>query len=489
MRRYAALFAVLLAACSASAPAPSPALVPGGLGGIAAGTTTWAYAGTLLLPLDPNSYSNVVLDAKPLSDGGWIVLRGVAPRRGICDPLSYGCFIRRTTGQLLKLDASGTVVAQEHGAEPFGLLHVTVFESAGVVVGEGQQVRNGTLHAFHLDALDGIASELTTCVAVGPSCFSYRVDYQTGRTPLEERDPKDLHVTRTYPQIAMDGLYSAPAIFPASNLLAWRPTTESAPFIHVAALDASRSIAIPWLARLEAACDVWRVGDDRAFVLFGPPACRGDTGWHWELVEVSSGRAVRVFGPDDTFSGNTRDAAVLAATGVVVDPRDGTDGPTLPGGPLTIDWVRGVAVVALPDGGAAVFRRQTTPSAARNLSFRTVGSSTCADLDFPRLMRAIAGAIACPALAALAGPSRLLVATGRAAYSPSAFTVERVVVDPATHIIDVLYTGQERRTTITDPSPAAVIELSDPPAGEWLVRLGSQDADRYGWRGFVVRFP
>ena len=489
MRRHAALFAVLLAACSASAPAPSPALVPGGLGGIAAGTTTWAYAGTLLLPPDPNSYSNVVLDAKPLSDGGWIVLRGVAPRRSICDPTSYGCFNRRTTGQLLRLDSIGNVVAQEHGTEPFGLLHVSVFESAGVVVAEGQQVRNGTLHAFRLDTLDGIASELTTCIAVGTSCFSYRIDYQTGRTPLEERDPKDLHVTRTFPQVAMDALYSAPAIFPAANFVAWRPTTESPPFIHVASLDASRSIAIPWLARLQTACDIWRVGDDRAFVLFGPPACSGDTGWHGELIEVSSGRGVRVFGPDELFSGNTRDAVVAATTGVVVDPRDGSDGPALPGGPLTIDWVRGVAVAALPDGGAAVFRRQTTPSAARDLSFRTVGSSTCADLDFPRLIRAVAGAIACPALAALAGPSRLLVATGRAAHSPSAFTVDRVVVDPATHIIDVLYTGQERRTTITDPSPAAVIELSEPPAGEWLVRLGPQGRDAYGARAFVVRFP
>lgn len=489
MRRFAVLLTVVLVTCTTSTPAPSPSPVPPGIGGIsAAPAVTWLFSGSLLLPPDPNAYSNVLLDAKPLAAGGWIVLRAVDQRRGLCDPTTYGCFVKRAYGRLLKLGASGDIVAEEHGAEPFGLDHVSIFEKDAVVIGEGQQVRNGTVHAFRLDTLDGIASQLTNCLAIDGRCYSYRIDFQSGRTPLEERDPRDLSLLRALP-VTMDALSNPPSIFPASNFVAWRARTEVAPFIHVAALDASRPMGVPWLARLQTACDVTRIGDDRALVLFGPVACNGDTGWHGEIVEVSTGRAVRVFGPNDSISGNVRDQVVLVTSGVAVDPRDGTDGPVLAGDPLSIDWDRGVAVATLADGGAAVFKRQAASPAPRDLSFTSIASATCAELEFPRVMRALAGSVACPGLSTATGTAHILVATGRAPYSPTSFTVTRVVADSATHVIDVRYTGSGRRTRISDPSPAAVIELNAPPSGEWLVRLVGEGADLYTARAFVVRFP
>ena len=39
---------------------------------------------------------------------------------------------------------------------------------------------------------------------------------------LEERDPRDLHIIRAFPQLTMDRLESTPAIFPAVNLFAWK---------------------------------------------------------------------------------------------------------------------------------------------------------------------------------------------------------------------------------------------------------------------------
>src|SRR5437763_17185353 len=41
----------------------------------AAGDAVWRFPGTLLLPSDPNSYSNVILDIEQLKDGGCSVVQ------------------------------------------------------------------------------------------------------------------------------------------------------------------------------------------------------------------------------------------------------------------------------------------------------------------------------------------------------------------------------------------------------------------------------
>jgi hypothetical protein len=324
-------------------------------------------------------------------------------------------------------------------------------------------------------------------VAIGGSCFSYRTDYQAGQTTLEERDAATLQLLRTYAP-----LHGTPsAIFPSLNLVA----SSSSVFLRVAgpldvrALDVSRPIGISWLARLQTACDMFRVADDRALTLFGPPSCSGDTGWHGELVEVSTGRIVRALAPGQTISGGTREYAVLADSGVAVDPRDGSDGLALAGGdPLAVDWDRGIAAAPLSDGGAYVLQRQAGTPAPRVLRFRTVAAASCGEYEFPRVMNAAASSVTCAAVAQQAGATRLLIATGRSAYGPVTFDVTRVIADPVAHTLDVVYRGAGRRTTINDPSPTKIIELADPPSGEWLVRLVGEDAALSSAKAFVVRF-
>lgn len=485
--RVALLLGVLVvASCTNSMPAISTSPGPGGIGGIV--PTTWVFAGTLALPADPNVYSDLIVQAKPLADGGWIVVRAASPRpRSLCDPTWFGCgLVRAPLGTLERWDASGRVVAREHGAEPFGLRQVSVFESHGVVIGGGPWVRNGDLHAFRLDTLDGITTSVGDCVAIAGSCYGYRVDYQAGQATLDLRDPTDLHVTRPLSTLLAPSV-GPPAIFPSANLVAWRSPSGAPPFVHAAALDATRPVAISWLARLQSACDLSRVADDRAFVMFGPPTCSGDTGWHAELIEVSSGRIVRAFPPSQSISGNARDQIVLYDTGVVVDPRDGRDGPTLAGGdPISLDWDRGMAVAPLSDGGAAVYKRVAVTGAPRDLPFTTIANATCPEYEYPRVMNAHASTVKCAALASAVGPGRILLATGRFAYGPAAFTVTQVTTDSATHIIDIRYVGSGRRTNISDPSPTAVIELHDAPAGEWLVRFMGEGGDLYTARAFVI---
>src|SRR5437879_1869975 len=96
---------VLFTSCIAPGPLARPS--PGPDASPSPTPSTWAYDGTLLQPRDADTYENVLLDAKPLSDGGWVVLRAVEPRRYLVDPTSYGPLIKRPYGELLKLDATG----------------------------------------------------------------------------------------------------------------------------------------------------------------------------------------------------------------------------------------------------------------------------------------------------------------------------------------------------------------------------------------------
>jgi hypothetical protein len=265
------------------------------------------------------------------------------------------------------------------------------------------------------------------------------------------------------------------AVFPKENLLTWRAVTETSPFVRVAALDAARPIAIPWLARLESACDVARVAEDRAFVTFGPAACRGDSGWHGEIIEVSSGRVIRVMQPDDGISGNAlADHAFvqIAESGVVVNPQTGSDGPRMDGRPLSVDWDRGIAVFALADGGAAVLRRQPGAAAQHNLAFQVIASARCDAYERPRVMAALSVTVACPALGTAVGPSRLLITPGKAYYAASSIDVRRIAIDPTTRTIEVAYSPGTSRSSVTEPAATTVVEFSEaPPAGDWLVRL------------------
>ena len=496
MQRFLVAIALLVISCSAAKQADAPVTTspvvapPSGIGGIA--TNRWTFETALLKPSDPNTYSDVVMDAQPLADGGWLVIHAPTVRpRFNCDPTSYGCgFARAPIGYLERLDRSGRVVAREHGAEPFGLTRIHVFESLNVVVGEGPQVLNGsTLHAFRLDTLDGIASELTQgCVVDGSRCYSLRPDFASGTVTVEERDPRDLRLAQAWTQPVLPS--GSLALFPKENLVAWRAATDTPPFWRAAALDAARPLAIPWLARLQSACEVIRVAEDRAFVTFGPADCRGDSGWHGEIIEVSSGRVIRVVQPDDGISGNALgDHAFvqIAESGVVVDPQTGSDGPRMAGRPLSVDWDRGTAVFALADGGAALLRRQPGAAAQHDLPFQVIASARCDAYESPRVMAALSATVACPALGTAVGPSRLLITPGKAYYAASDIDVRRIAIDPTTRTIEVAYSPGTSRSSVTEPAATTVVELSEPPsAGEWLVRL-SVDG-RPAATSFVIGF-
>lgn len=487
------LCVLLVAACSGTQPVV-PSVVPvsspatqGGVGGLA--PSVWAFSGALLVPPDPNAYSDVIVDAKSLSDGGWIVLHAPAPRpRFHCDPLSYGCGLTKPPLAILeRLDASGRVVAREHGSEPFGLTRIKVFEGENIVVGEGPQVVNGSVHAFRLDTLDGIASELATgCIAAGTLCYSARPDHSNGITTIEERDAHDLRLLRSWVKSGSDAPSWPIAVFPASNLMAWRNASRASPFVSVAALDDRRPVGISWLTRLTSACNIDRIADDRAVITFGPPDCVGAAGWHAEIVEISTGRTLRVIAADDGLEGAplTRGYAQLASSGVVIDPRDGSEGPALGGDVLSIDWDRGVAVMGLADGGAAVLNRRVSAGASRDLSFHSVATADC-DYQTPRVMTARADLVKCEPLVASTGANRVLVATGRSASGPRSFAIARVTADPVTRVIDITYAPSGRRSNVIDPSATSVIEIADPPPGEWLVRLSS---DSLVGLPFVLRF-
>jgi len=451
----------------------------------------WAFAGTILPPSDPNTYANEIIDAVPLRDGGWIVLRAESPRRYLANPTSFGPLLPRSIGQLLRLDAQGAIVAQEHGSEPFGLRRVSVFEDAATVVGEGPQVGNGTLHSFRLDTLDGIATtEYTTCVPIDGRCWSYRTNTQHGPTALEERDPRTLAVLRTHEGVKLDGVLPGqpPAIFPARNLIAWQPGGRGRG-IQIAPLDDASPIAIYWLAQLRTACDFDRLAADRAVVIYGRPSCSGENGWTAQLVEVSTGRIVRDLGADPVIEPSERGLSPVLPSGARVEPSNGASGPVFARAPLFMDWERGVAVTGLGDGGGAVLRRQPASQASQSVPFSVAGSGRC-PIDFPRVVLALPDSPACPALSGTAGPNRLLIASGRGYFDATDLVPSRVRADGPARTLTIEYEASPNAKAIRESAPAAVIELGQSFSGTWLVTL--RPVGGAGGRqenSFAVTFP
>ncbi len=473
------LLAVLVAgACMPTPPQPAPTASPEAWRPSPASPTYWAYERTLLPPRDEKTYENVLLDAKPLSDGGWIVVRDRRPARWLTDPTVYGPLIKNTRGELLRLDAKGNIVAKEHAAEPLGVTRVEVFEDLGVVVALGPPIRNGNIHALRLDTLDGIATDLVfTCVRVRQSCWTYRAAYM-GSTALEERDPRTLAVLRTFPRLTMDNVPAPPAIFPDLNAIAWRrPITpdKTAPSgMRIEPLDPSRPIAIPWLDKLRGACGITQLADDRALVAYGPPGCEGEAGWSSELVEVSTGKVLRRI-TDDGFSGSDLPAGrlILAATGLAIDPRSGEPGPFLVDKVVGLDFDRGVAAIALPNGGAALLRRHNGGARPRDVAVSTVASGRCSDVDFPLIAVGPADT-GCKEMPVRLAAGQMFIAVGRNFRSPVDLDVTGVKVDDATREIEIRYDATAvNRGSPPKTGPARVVQLAQPLTGEWLVRLGA----------------
>jgi hypothetical protein len=251
-----------------------------------------------------------------------------------------------------------------------------------------------------------------------------------------------------------------------------------------------------WLAGLRAACGVTRVGDDRALIERGPAGCSGATGWSAEIVEVSTGRAVRQLGADESVWGNALDDrgyVIVATSGAVIDPASGGAGPTVPfasGSPIDLDLTHGIAVVPLTNGGAAVFRRRIGSSSAVAIPFTAVASGGCADVDFPRLVVGPAD-IECKGMSVRLAPRQLFIASGRNLRDPTDLDIVGIERDDAAHEVRIRYRAEAVATKPLERSPVRVVELKDaPPTGDWLVRLvpASMSASPIRPPVFVVRF-
>lgn len=489
-----ALIVALAIACTSTVPPVTPS--PSGQSQFAPAPVprVWAYEGALLLPPFQATYENVILDAEPLSDGSWLVIRQEQPRRFIVDPTSFGGGGLRAEpwGRLLRLDASGRIVAEEHGSEPLGLQRLDVFESLGVVVGQDVR-RTGPVHVLRIDTLGGVVTDAANCIAVDQRCWSYRASSSEGSTALEERHPRDLHVIRSYPHLTMDGLLHPPAIFPELNLFAWQRPDGAG--IRAEALDPSRPIPIPWLDHLRSVCDVWRLGPDRMLIHYGPADCRADTGWVTEIVEASTGRVVWQAPRDAGFHFNPlsrHDQVVPGLDDVLIDPRSGQRGPRvttaqLPFGAVGLDLDQGIAVIALTNGGAAVLRQGERGSAPVSLAFNAVRSGGCADIDFARLVIGPAEFV-CDGISVRLEAGQLAIATGRNTRDPADLEIVQVERDDAMREIRLVYRTSAFARRPLDKSPMQVIQLADAPEGEWLVRLVTTAAQSGKTAVFVGRF-
>lgn len=481
--RALVLVLVLLVACSAAIPPareaePSPP----------AARDVWAFSGTLLRPGAPSLYENVLDAVVPLRDRGWLVLKETAPRRFL--PCLYclgGPLLRRPLATLIRLDADGVEVAREHGAEPFGLAELRVFEDLGLVIGMGPQVRNGSIHAFDLATLDGRWSDLgSNCVAVADRCWTWRPYTNSGTTALTERDARTYRAITTYEHLRMDGLQAPPGIYPELNTVIWQappaPGVRGLP--RVAALDPSRPV-IPWRRQVEEACSVHTVGTTHLFLWY-PDSCDDrDPGAVVELVEVMTGRTVKRWPANESVF---LDPVWLRdELGRVIDPDTGSASIDLPGKVMALDRTRGVASVSLSNGGVAVYERQRSMLRRSSVPFTEEAKVACASLEFPLFAPARDGDGRCPPLDAAAGPGRFLVTLGRVRAPPD-LAVTGITADPATRELLVHLEARGELKSVVDLGAGRVIELSDPPHGQWLVRL-ERSGVAYITDTFVIDLP
>jgi len=417
MRPILALLLTFAFACETTSPVPSASpdapirVAPGG-------GEVWGYTGTLLRPTDPSLYEHVLDAAVPLRDGGWLVLKQLEPNRVVPRPAGTfgGPLVRPSIAVLLRLDARGVEVAREHGSEPFGLRALRVFEDLGLVIGYGAQVLNGSIHAFDLATLDGLWTvydrDPVPCVKVADRCWTYRrSSVPTDTSALTERDPRTYRVLRTFSHLGMDGLETAPGIYPAINTVVWlAPYRAGLPRggVRVERLELDRPAAA-WASRVQTACWVHLIGATHLFLRFGD--CAPEAAGTWELFELATGRTVRTFRDGEAYLMDGGD--LLHAPGGLVDLRDGSPGAALPGPILAFDDARGVAAVRLAGGGAAVYRRGTGRTRPVPVDARDIARLTCAGLEFAQVAPPRDPDGRCPEVNAHAGPRRLLVTRGR----------------------------------------------------------------------------
>ena len=427
-----------------------------------AGDAVWRFAGTLLLPSDPNAYANVILDIEPLKDGGWIVVQDRAPNRRLpSGGPSRGPFFP-ARGTVMRLDSSGRVVAQQSDPGSFTPTHLVLFEDAGVVVAEGSGTRG-----LDLQTLNALWATDAECVAVVDRCYAYQPFTVSPPGTFEERDARTFSLIRSLPHIKV-GQLTTPMIFSNWNL-AVVASKSSDHWFDFFALDPGSPIKLPWIDRMKGARSIRLLSGDRAIVSY--------EGWGngrfpaTELTDVATGRVIARY--EDRLSVVDTAAATFltgATVSEILDPRDSSLGLTLPTLPLYVSFEKGIVVVPLGNGGAAVLRRETEVGTEHAVTFATIGEGVCPAIDFTRVQLAD-GTADCPALGAAAGKRRLLVSTGKE-RDIGQFEITGITADEATRRLTIrVNVGQPRSWSAAQVAPAEVIEVPESMSGRWLVGL------------------
>ena len=446
------------------------------------GEAVWRFAGTLLLPADPNSYDNVLRDIEPLKDGGWIVLQDRAPSRSV--PHRGPSIPFKPAGAtVLRLDPAGAVVARQSDSGSFSPTHVVLFEDAGVVVAEGSGTRG-----LDLRTLDTLWSTDSECVAVADRCYAYQPFTTSPPGTFEERDPRTFALIRSLPHIKVGQLIT-PVILIDWNL-AIVPSKSSDHRFDFFPLNPAAPITLPWIDRLKQARSIGLLSGDRAIVSY--------EGWGngrfpaSELTDVATGRVIARY-EDRLAVVATAAASFLTGMTVseVLDPRDSSHGLDLPTLPLYVSFEKGIVVVPLGNGGAAVLRRGPGRSSEHPVALTKVGDGTCSAIDFTRVQLAD-GRVDCPALAAAGGARRILVSIGKLPGADR-FEITGVTADEATRRLTIrVRVGEPGPEPAAQTAPTQIVELSESLSGRWLVGLEPDPPTPrpFGfWTAFVIDLP
>jgi len=436
----------------------------------------WRYAQTLLLPADPNAFANVLLDVEPLRDGGWVVVQDRAPVRQLPQPKVIGGFFIPNRGMVMRLNASGTIVAT--AGDSFEPTQLVLFESAGVVVAQGAGTRG-----LDLQSLGTLWSTDEECVAIGDRCYAYQPNVLPPPGTIEVREPRTFSLVDSLSQVKV-GQLTAPMILPQWNLAIVRSSSPDHSFDFFP-LDRTAAIALPWIEQLRKAKSISLLSADRALVSY--------EGWDQgrfpktELIDIPTGRVITAFGNWVPVFANR---AVMYLQGPsplqVLDPRDGAAGPTLPALPLYVDLERELIVVPLGNGGAAVLRRETAPGAERAIPVKKIAEGHCTEIEFTRVQLAD-GTAGCADLSGAAGPRRVLVSLGREGGTDS-FEITRIAVDEAARRLTInVKVGGVHPISAPQGAPTQIIEFPADLGGRWLVGLEPEPATPRPF-GFATAF-
>jgi len=426
------------------------------------GAGVWRFAGTLLPPSDPNSYVNVILDIEPLKDGGWIVVQNLAPNRRLPSGGPSGGPFIPARGTVLRLNSAGAIVARQSESGSFSPTHLVLFEDAGVVVAEGSGTRG--LDLWTLDTLWTTDAE---CVAVADRCYAYQPNTTSPPGTFEERDPRTFSLIRSLPHIKV-GQLTTPMILSNWNLVVV-PSKSSDHWFDFFGLDPGSPVTLPWIDRLRGARSIGLLSGDRAIVSY--------EGWAngrfpaSELTDVASGRVIARY-EDRLAMVSTLAATFLTGptVGELLDPRDSSLALTLPTLPLYVSFEKGIVVLPLGNGGAAIVRREAGDSSEDAVAFAKIVEGTCPTIDFTRVQLAD-GTADCPALAAAASARRLLVSIGKLP-GIDRFDITAVTADSATRRLTIrVRVGEASAQSSAQIAPAQVIELPQSLTGRWLVGL------------------